>query len=50
MKRLYEAGEDLRASHDEETIRATIADVEQLEGENTAKTAEILRIMGGIWD
>lgn len=45
---LREAGEDLRASHDEEIIREVLADVEQLEGENADLSADILRLMSGI--
>jgi len=45
---LREAGEDLRASHDEEIIREVLGDVEQLEGENADLSADILRLMSGM--
>ena len=42
---LREAGEELSENHDSDTIEAVIDDVENLDSEDSEKTAEILRIM-----
>lgn len=42
---LQKAGRQLRANHDDETIEAVINSVEQLDSEDSEKTADILRTM-----
>jgi hypothetical protein len=42
---LAEAGEDLRASHDDEVIEDVIADIEDLDDDSSEVTGKILREM-----
>jgi hypothetical protein len=45
QEKLREAGDKLRASHDDAIIADVIGEVEELEDDSAAETAEILRFM-----
>jgi hypothetical protein len=45
---LREAGDELRASHDDAVIADVIGEVEALEEDSADKTGEILRLMTGV--
>jgi hypothetical protein len=47
-EQLREAGDELRARHDDAVIADVIGDVEALDDESSDETAEILRLMTGL--
>jgi len=47
IAKLEEAGEDLRASHDDAIIADVIGEVEESDADSAAVTAELLRTMVG---